>query len=153
MAGESGKKQVCRRPREMIHNKFILFIFRLIVGGFFIWAGALKVVDPLDFTRNISNYQIFSEGISFFLAIILPWIEIVCGFFLITGIFRQASAFLISFFLLLFILLVLVTIARGINIDCGCFGSLSRSVDFKLVFVDGILFFLSLIIFLRSQQE
>ncbi|HDZ27606.1 MAG TPA: DoxX family membrane protein, partial [Candidatus Aminicenantes bacterium] len=80
----------------MIRNKYILIAFRLVVGGMFIWAGISKIIDPLGFAQNIANYRVFPEGISFFLALVLPWIEVICGVFLILGIFLSASALLLS---------------------------------------------------------
>jgi len=99
----------------MIRNKYILVAFRLVVGGMFIWAGVSKIIDPLGFAQNIANYRVFPEGISFFLALILPWIEVICGAFLILGIFRSASALLLSGFLVVFLVLIAVTLIRGID--------------------------------------
>jgi len=137
----------------MIHNKYVIFIFRLVVGGVFIWAGLLKILNPLDFAQSIKNYQIFPLGVSFFLALFLPWIEIICGIFLILGIFRHTSSLIISVLLVAFLGLIIMTLVRGIDIDCGCFGSLSGSVDFKLLAIDSILCFLALnIYFSRSES-
>ncbi|MFB0564768.1 MAG: MauE/DoxX family redox-associated membrane protein [Candidatus Aminicenantaceae bacterium] len=137
----------------MIHNKHLIFAFRLVVGGVFIWAGLLKITSPLDFAQNIKNYQIFPHGGSFFLALVLPWIEIICGVFLLLGVFPRASALLVSLLLVVFLCLVLITIARGIDIDCGCFGSLSRKVDFRLIAIDSLLFFLALNIFFSRAEN
>jgi putative oxidoreductase len=131
----------------MIRNKYILLAFRLVVGGVFIWAGVSKIIDPLEFAQNISNYRVFPPVISFFLALILPWIEAICGVFLILGIFRSASALLLSGVLAVFLVLVTVTVLRGIDIDCGCFGHLSRKVDYILILEDGVLLFFSLNIY------
>jgi len=135
----------------MIRNKYILFAFRLVVGGIFIWAGLLKIFDPLGFAESIANYKAFPQVISFFLAMVLTWIEVSCGVFLILGIFRSASALLLSGVLASFLVLIAVTILRGIDVDCGCFGSLSRKVDYKLILTDSVLLFFSLNIYLKSK--
>jgi uncharacterized membrane protein YphA (DoxX/SURF4 family) len=135
----------------MLRNKYVLIGFRLVVGGMFIWAGVSKIIDPLGFAQNIANYRVFSQGISFFLALVLPWAEVFCGAFLILGIFRSASALLLSGFLVVFLVLIAVTMIRGIDIDCGCFGSLSGKVDFKLIVTDSILLFFSLNIFFSRK--
>ena len=147
----SGRGKGCLYLRKMIRNKYILIAFRLVVGGMFIWAGVSKIIDPLGFAQNIANYRIFPEGISFFLALVLPWIEVICGVFLILGIFRSASTLLLSGFLAVFLVLITVTIIRGIDIDCGCFGSLSRKVDYKLILEDSILLFFSLNIYFSRK--
>ena len=135
----------------MIRNKYILIAFRLVVGGMFIWAGVSKIIDPLGFAQNIVNYRVFPEGISFFLALVLPWIEVICGAFLILGIFHSVSALLLSGFLVVFLVLIAATLMRGIDIDCGCFGSLSGKVDYKLILTDSILLFFCLNIYFSPK--
>ena len=153
MAGGSGWRRGYRFIRKMIRNKYVLFVFRVIVGGIFIWAGLLKIVDPLDFAQSISNYRAFSQGLSFFLAVFLPWIEVICGVFLILGIFPRASSLLLSSLLVAFLILIAATIMRGIDIDCGCFGRFSQKVSFRLIIEDILLFYLSLnILFSKADQ-
>jgi putative oxidoreductase len=136
----------------MIRNKHILLFFRLAVGGVFIWAGLLKIFDPLGFAQNIANYRIFSQSVSLFLALILPWIEVICGLSLVMGIFRETASFILSGSLVVFLGLIIVTLIRGLDIDCGCFGSLNRSVDYKLLLMDCVLLFLSLNIFMSQYS-
>jgi putative oxidoreductase len=128
-------------------------MFRLVVGGVFIWAGVLKIVDPLGFAQNIKNYRIVGHDISFFLALILPWLEVFCGIFLIIGFWQRASALLTSAMLLGFIALVVITIARGIDIDCGCFGQFSRKLDYKLLMSDCLFLFFSLNIYFFKHKK
>ncbi len=147
----SGQRKGCLYLRKMIRNKYILIAFRLVVGGMFIWAGVSKIIDPLGFAQNIANYRVFPEGISFFLALVMPWIEVICGVFLILGLFRSASALLLSAFLVVFLVLIAATLIRGIDIDCGCFGSLSGKVDYKLILTDSILLFFCLNIYFSRK--
>jgi len=135
----------------MIRNKYILLALRLIVGGVFLWAGILKILDPLEFAQDIANYKFFPRVFVFFLALVLPWLEALCGVFLIFGIFRNASAVLISCLLAGFLVLITSAILRGLDIDCGCFGSLSQKADYKLILTDSLLLFFSLnILFSRK---
>ncbi len=136
----------------MIRNKHILLFFRLVVGGVFIWAGLLKIFDPLGFAQNIANYRIFSQSVSLFLALILPWIEVICGLLLVMGIFRETASFMLSSSLVVFLGLIIVTLIRGLDIDCGCFGNLNRSVDYKLLLMDCVLLIFSLNIFLSQYS-
>ena len=137
----------------MIGNKYLVFSFRIILGGVFIWAGLLKIFDPLGFAETIANFRVFPQWISFFLALMLPWIEVISGVFLILGLFRHASALIISLLLAAFLVLIVVTIMRGIDIDCGCFGSFSQKVDYKLILTDCVLLFLSLNIFFSKSDH
>ena len=131
----------------MISRKYILLAFRLILGGVFVWSGILKILDPLQFAQDVSNYQTFPPDLAFVVALVLPWIELLCGVFLILGVFRLGSAGLVSLLLVAFLALIASTLIRGIEVECGCFGSFSRKVDFKLILTDAALLFLSLRLF------
>lgn len=136
----------------MTKRKHLLLLFRLIVGGVFVWSGVLKVSDPLDFAQNVANYQVVGQTLSFVIALILPWIEILCGLFLIVGIFRQPSSLMISGLLVVFLILIVSSMIRGLDIDCGCFGSLGRKLDFRLILTDICLLVLSLSVFFSSKS-
>ena len=70
----------------MVKNKAVLLVFRLVLGGLFIYAGAVKASDPLDFAQSIRNYDLVGQSLSFVAALILPWLEILAGAFLIAGV-------------------------------------------------------------------
>lgn len=139
--------------KEMIRNKYVLYFFRIIVGGVFIWAGVLKIIDPLGFAQSIANYRLFPVWMAFFLALVIPWIELICGVLLILGLFPRTSSLVLSLFLFAFIVLISSAILRGLNIDCGCFGSFSQKVDYSLLLVDGMLFGMSTLLFLSSGRK
>lgn len=131
----------------MTRNRWLLLLFRVIVGGVFIWAGALKIADPLGFAQSIENYQVVSPTLAFLIAVALPWVEVLSGAFLVIGVFKRSSALLISLLLIGFIGLVALALARGIDTSCGCFGSLSRRADLSLILMDGILLYFTLSVF------
>ncbi len=135
----------------MTGNRFILLAFRIVVGGVFLWSGLLKVSDPLGFAQSIANYRLFSREMSFFIALILPWVEVICGVFLLLGIFRASSSLLISGLMAAFLGLVILTLIRGLDIDCGCFGTISRKVDVQLLLADSLLLFFSLSLFFSRR--
>ena len=136
----------------MISRKYILLAFRFILGGVFVWSGILKILDPLQFAQDVSNYQTFPQDLAFAAALVLPWVELLCGVFLLLGVFRLGSSVLVSLLLLAFLALIAITLIRGIDVECGCFGSFSRKVDFKLILTDAALLFLSLSLF-RSWRK
>lgn len=128
----------------MIRNRHVLFAFRLILGGLFIYAGVIKIMDPLGFARDIQNYRILPPAACLFVALTLPWFEALCGALLIVGPFKRTSAWLLSFLLTGFIVLVIITMARGLDVDCGCFGSFSRKADWRLILEDSLMLFMAL---------
>jgi uncharacterized membrane protein YphA (DoxX/SURF4 family) len=125
----------------MLKNKTLLVVFRLVLGGLFVYAGIVKVLDPLDFAQDIRNYRLVGQALSFLAAVVLPWLEILAGVALAAGVWKRASALIITGLLVFFILLTLVTIARGLDVECGCFGALSRKSGFGVILEDlGMLF-------------
>jgi putative oxidoreductase len=120
----------------MIRNRPLLLLFRVVLGGLFIYAGIVKVADPLGFAQDIHNYRLVGPSLSFIVAVVLPWLEVLAGAFLIAGISKRGAALAISGLLVFFIVLTLVTMARGLDVDCGCFGSLSRKSGWSVVFED-----------------
>ena len=62
-----------------------------------------------------------------FLAIAFPWIELVAGILLIFGIAVKENSAILSALLFVFIVAIIISIARGLNIDCGCFGTVEGS--------------------------
>jgi putative oxidoreductase len=136
----------------MIRNRWLLLVFRLVVGGVFIWAGVLKVVDPLGFAQSIMNYQAFPRTLAFLAALVLPWMEVIAGGLIIVGLFKRSSALLVSLMLIGFIALVALALARGIDTSCGCFGSFSRRADLTLVLTDLGLLYLALCVFFAKPK-
>lgn len=128
----------------MIRNRTLLVLFRLVLGGLFVYAGVVKVLDPLDFAQSIRNYDLVGQSLSFVAAIVLPWVEILAGVALAAGVWKRASALIITALLVFFILLTLVTILRGLDIDCGCFGALSRKSGLGVILEDALMLFMSL---------
>jgi len=138
----------------MIRRRWLLLLFRVIVGGVFIWAGALKIADPLEFAQSIKNYQVFPHWLAFLTAVVLPWVEVISGAFLIAGLFKRSSALIISLLLVGFIGLVTLALVRGIDTSCGCFGSLSRRADYSLILMDTVLLVFALtVLFARPAPH
>lgn len=113
-------------------------VFRLLVicglGGFFLLAGALKLVDPVEFARAILRYQLVGEQLAWTGALFVPWTEIVVAAGLFFKNWRTASCWLLFALLLFFEAILLSALIRGLDIDCGCLGTnTSSSVSFALM--------------------
>jgi len=136
----------------MIRKKTALLIFRLVLGGLFVYAGVVKVLDPLDFAQNIRNYDLVGQSLSFIAAIVLPWLEILAGAFLIAGVWKRGAALVISGLLVFFIILTAVTMIRGLDIDCGCFGAIDRKAGLSVILEDLALLYLGLCILIEPRR-
>ncbi|MDI6849820.1 MAG: MauE/DoxX family redox-associated membrane protein [Candidatus Saccharicenans sp.] len=138
---------------KVLKNRLFLLLLRLVVGGVFIWAAVTKIADPLSFAQDVRNYRLVGQSLSFLTAIILPWVELVAGIFLVIGIFPRSSALLISGLLVFFIILVAVTMLRGIDVECGCFGTFSRKADLGLILEDLLWLVMSLVLLFSPEND
>ncbi len=103
----------------------------VLTGAVFVYAGVLKLLDPLRFASDISNYQILPWSVAVRLAFYLPWLEVLCGLALIFQRLFAGALFLTSGLMLIFIGATVSAKARGINVACGCFGSASGNLSFS----------------------
>jgi putative oxidoreductase len=117
---------------KILSNKYLLFIIRVVIAFIFIYAGAEKISNPDDFALSISNYRLFPIASLNFFAVILPWIEIVSGILLLFGISVKENSAIILSLLLLFTVAIVISLFRGLSIDCGCFGKGTQIGLFKL---------------------
>ncbi len=102
--------------------KIISFIFRIVLGVIFLFAGLAKISDPVRFIITIREFRLFPETIVPFTAVFLPWLEFLLGLFLILGLFYRSSSLLLAFVNMIFTFAILSVIVRGFEISCGCFG-------------------------------
>jgi len=107
--------------RRIIDNDVLTLLVRLAIGGIFIYASAYKILDPGSFARSIWYYHIVPGSLINLMALILPWLEFICGLTLILGIWYRGSVVLINLLTIVFIAALAIAVARGISIDCGCF--------------------------------
>jgi uncharacterized membrane protein YphA (DoxX/SURF4 family) len=96
---------------------------RFILGGLFIYAGIHKVADPHGFARIVHNYQLLPDTLVTLLAVVMPWVEIMAGLFLVAGIFKRTSAVVLSSLLIIFTIAISINLIRGLDFDCGCFST------------------------------
>ena len=99
-------------------------ILRLLVGGAFVFAGVLKIADPAKFALDVSNYRLVPHEMINLVAILIPWIEITAGSFVLAGIWLRAAALVITSLTVMFFAVIVSALARGLNIECGCFGTM-----------------------------
>ena len=101
---------------------WLTFVFRLILGGVLLVAGALKVTDPYSSATSVRAYQILPVDLANLLGFILPFAEVAIGIFLIVGIWVRLNALAGGALMIMFIIAIGQAWARGISLDCGCFG-------------------------------
>jgi len=93
-----------------------------VLGGVFVVAGALKAVDPQSSVAAVSAYELLPASLATIVGWGLPFAEIALGLLLLAGIATRAVAAVAGMLLVIFIAGVVSAAARGLSIDCGCFG-------------------------------
>jgi putative oxidoreductase len=122
---------------KILSNKYFLLVCRMILGIVFIFAAITKAYEPDGFAQSMIN----------FLAIILPWIELSAGLLLIFGVSVKENSVILSALLFVFIIAIAISLVRGLDIDCGCFGTVDGTkVGVQKILENVGLLFLGLIL-------
>ena len=96
---------------------------RMILGAVFIYASIDKIVHPEAFAKAVYNYQILPDALINLTAIILPWLELLLGICLVLGACLPGVVFLSNMLLAIFFGALVFNLARGLDINCGCFST------------------------------
>ncbi|HTY41706.1 MAG TPA: MauE/DoxX family redox-associated membrane protein [Thermoanaerobaculia bacterium] len=107
---------------------------QFVLAAVFVVAGFGKIADPPGFAHEIHNYQLVPGVAVNAMAIVLPWIEVVCGLALFFGLARRSSARILGLLLIVFVIAISINLARGRPVDCGCFGTskVEKTTDQRL---------------------
>jgi putative oxidoreductase len=116
-----------------IKNEYLSFAARLVLGGIFIYASLNKITQPETFAIDIDNYRIVPLFLVNFFALLLPWFELFCGVALVTGVYWRTGALLIGMMLIIFMIGLASAMIRGLDINCGCFGTGSAVSLWRIV--------------------
>ncbi|HLS45562.1 MAG TPA: MauE/DoxX family redox-associated membrane protein [Ornithinicoccus sp.] len=98
-------------------------VCRLALGGVILAAGLLKVTDPTGSIQSVVAYRLFDYQVAEMIGLMLPVIEVALGLVLILGLLTRWSALAGALLMLAFIAGIASAWARGLSIDCGCFGT------------------------------
>jgi uncharacterized membrane protein YphA (DoxX/SURF4 family) len=104
-------------------SRYFFRCTRLLLGAVFIAASIDKIAHPAAFAKIVSNYQILPGHLVNILAIVLPWLEAILGLFILCGWWLPGATILANLLLLAFFGAIAQAVARGIDINCGCFSA------------------------------
>ena len=129
-----------------------------MLGMVFIYASYDKLFYPKAFAEIIFHYQILPDRLINITAISLPWLELLMGIFLIIGFWLSGTVIWCNFLLVTYIGALSFNLARGLNIDCGCFSTAGgRSIGIETILWDVVFLvvsiYLSVIVFISRSDE
>jgi uncharacterized membrane protein YphA (DoxX/SURF4 family) len=104
------------------YQLWIGLVFRLVLGGVLLAAGLLKYQHLDKSQMAVRAYELLPIALANFLGLVLPFLEIAVGILLIIGAAVRVSALISGLLMLAFSIGIAQAWARGLSIDCGCFG-------------------------------
>jgi len=113
---------------KWLRHPAVYWAVSVALGAVFVYASYEKIGDPRAFAKAVYHFQLAGPSASLgflppnLLAVVLPWLEVVCGVLLIAGVWRREAAALTAAMLAMFVVALLWAVAHGIDIaNCGCF--------------------------------
>jgi putative oxidoreductase len=121
---------------QIKYHTILLRILEIVLGGLFFYAGLQKLLHPYEFAEAVLAYRLLPQILVGVVVAVLPWVEIAAGFCLVTGLRRRSGLLILSGLLVVFLAVTLITMARGLKIDCGCGLFFQRQVGLAAILED-----------------
>jgi putative oxidoreductase len=130
---------------------YVVLVLRIVLGAIFIVAGSSKIGHPSLFAAEIAGFRILPQVVIAPLALVLPYLEVLLGAYLILGLFTRAAAWIAVLLLALFDGAIASAVVRGMTVNCGCFGPSDATVTtWSEVARDAAFVVLALVVALRA---
>ncbi len=123
---------------KFVSNKYLVWIAQAFIGFIFIYAAIEKIADPAGFGDSIANYKLVPRFAIHFFAIAVPWVELIVGILLIFNFYVKENAVIFSTLIAAFTIMIFISVLRGLDIDCGCFGTSDGQVVGVIKIIENI---------------
>jgi uncharacterized membrane protein YphA (DoxX/SURF4 family) len=101
-------------------------LIRLTAAAVWLVAGAAKIADLEHFHAQVTQYHLLPHVLEAPFAYTLPFVEVLVGLYLALGLLTRVAAAAGCVLMALFLVAQSQAWARGLTLDCGCFGALSH---------------------------
>jgi uncharacterized membrane protein YphA (DoxX/SURF4 family) len=108
---------------DFLKSPGFLRVARIVIGIAIAWAALAKLTNLEAFAAQVHNFRILPVWSENLVAMTLPWIELVAALSLLLGIEARSGALVVTSLLAVFTVAVGLAIARGLDFECGCFGT------------------------------
>ena len=106
--------------KDITYGNKITVVLRIVLGAVFVLSSIGKIINPQDFSDIVRRYNIISELLVPYVAIVLPFVELLTGLLLVVGYKIKASALIVNVLLIAFIVFIIINMFRGETFECGC---------------------------------
>jgi putative oxidoreductase len=100
---------------------------QIVIGVLFTVASLSKIGDLTAFAAQVHNFRLAPVWSENLIAMTLPWVEVVAALSLILGVRPRAGALVVTVLVAVFTVGVALAMARGLDFECGCFGTADRT--------------------------
>ena len=108
---------------RVLSAPLLIRVCRIGIGLVMLAAALGKIGDPAAFSTQIHHFHLVPVAAENLLAVLLPWVELIAGLSLVLGAHARSGAWLSVAMMAVFTLAVTTAVARGLDIECGCFGT------------------------------
>ncbi|OGJ87444.1 MAG: hypothetical protein A2268_14800 [Candidatus Raymondbacteria bacterium RifOxyA12_full_50_37] len=110
----------------MTRNKLVpvsCLIVRFYLGAVFLAACYHKILNPYAFAIDVATYDILPLSLVNLMTVALPWVELLAGLLVISGVAVRPSVLMMGGMMIMFIIALSLALSRGLDMSCGCFAS------------------------------
>lgn len=112
-----------RALRAFFTHRLTIRVAQVLIGAVMIWAALAKIQDLRTFALQVHNFRVLPMALENLVAMTLPWIELLAGLSLVVGVGPRSGGWITTVLLAVFTLGVIQAVARGLDFECGCFGT------------------------------
>jgi uncharacterized membrane protein YphA (DoxX/SURF4 family) len=140
-------KKLWAFTKRAAKSEYLAFVLRLFIGIMFIYASTTKIAYPAEFAKNVEAFRLAPYWLVNPVAVLLPWLELICGLFLVIGLSTRTAAVVVGALLAAFTVGIAINVMRDAPISCGCFDSVGEEISWWYVLRDSILVLLTVQIY------
>ena len=138
--------------KTVVGNRHVILVFRLILAAFFLVSSYGKLVDIERYSVDaVYNFGVLPMVLARPFGLIMPFIELLCGLGVLSGVLTRLSALGIALMSLSFFIAKAVVLFQGRSIECGCFGAVIDTLASVTIFMDFPIMFLALMVILSPS--
>ena len=137
-----------------MENQYTILVFRWVLAATFLVSSFGKLVDIEHYSvALVYNFDILPGPLAIAFGWALPFIELACAVSLLLGVLTRLSALGIAMMSISFFIVKAIILSQGADIECGCFGAIGSTMASWSIYLDPIVFLLSVTVLFSSRKS